>query len=47
VHLAVRAHIRHSETNYDELIGRGRLRDEAREQVAEAIEQVMLRWSGA
>ena len=47
VNLAVRAHIRHSETNYEEFIGRGCLRDEAREQVAEAIEQVMLRWSGA
>jgi hypothetical protein len=47
VHLAVRAHIRHSETNYDELIGRGHPRDEARAQVAAVIERVMLSWSAA
>ena len=47
VRLAVRAHIRHRETNYDELIGRGCVRDEARKQLAPVIEQVMLRWSGA
>jgi len=47
VRLAVRAHIRHSETNYDELIGRGCPRDEARERVVAAMEEVASRWEGS
>ena len=45
--LAVRAHIRHSETNYDEVLGRGVPREEARERVAAAIGRVEARWAGA
>jgi hypothetical protein len=42
--LAVIAHIRHRETNYDELLGRGWERSDARSAVAERIDEVLNRW---
>jgi hypothetical protein len=42
--LAVVAHIRHRETNYDELLGRGWDRSDARHAVAERIDEVLSRW---
>ena len=44
VRLAVVAHIRHRETNYDELLGRGWDRSDARDAVAERIDEVLSRW---
>src|ERR1700686_4910771 len=44
VRLAVIAHIRHRETNYDELLGRGWERSDARSAVAESIDEVLNRW---
>lgn len=44
VRLAVIAHIRHVETKYDELLGKGIDRHEAREQVQGQIERVLLQW---
>ena len=46
VDLAVRAHIRHTHTNYDELLMRGTDRLEARARVGEKIQAVLERWSG-
>jgi hypothetical protein len=45
VRLAVRAHLRHHETEYDELLGRGVARDEARARVQKEIDAVEARWS--
>jgi hypothetical protein len=45
--LAVIAHIRHRETNYDELLGTGWERADARSAVAERIDEVLSRWQGA
>lgn len=42
--LAVNAHIRHAETNYDELLSRGMERWEARDAVDEKIDEVLSRW---
>src|SRR5258706_6311017 len=42
--LAVIAHIRHRETNYDELLGSGWERSDARSAVAERIDEVLSRW---
>lgn len=42
--LAVIAHIRHTESNYDELLSRGIDRQQAREQVREEIDKVLDRW---
>jgi hypothetical protein len=42
--LAVVAHIRHRETNYDDLLGRGWERSDARGAVAESIDEVLSRW---
>ena len=42
--LAVIAHIRHRETNYDELLGTGWERSDARSAVAERIDEVLNRW---
>jgi hypothetical protein len=42
--LAVRAHIRHRETNYDELLGSGWERSDARSVVAERIDEVLRSW---
>src|SRR3989441_8692430 len=44
VRLAVIAHIRHNETNYDELLGRGWHRGEARSAVAEPGDGILNRW---
>jgi len=45
--LAVVAHIRHRETNYDELLGRGWERSDARSAVAGRIDEVLSRWQAA
>jgi hypothetical protein len=42
--LAVVAHIRHAETNYDELLSMGRERWEARDKVAGEIDRILARW---
>lgn len=42
--LAVVAHIRHRETNYDDLLGRGWERSDARSAVAERIDEVVSHW---
>jgi hypothetical protein len=44
VELAVRAHVRHWHTQYDELLGRGLARDDARARVAAAVEKRMADW---
>ncbi len=44
--LSVRAHIRHTETPYDELMMRGCKRYDAREKVREAIDTITDRWQG-
>ncbi len=44
VHLAVIAHIRHRETNYDELLGRGLFRGEARAIVRTLVDEIFERW---
>lgn len=42
--LAVIAHIRHAETNYDELLARGLDRSLARNEVQEEIDQLVAQW---
>ena len=44
IRLAVIAHIRHSETNYDELLNSGYERWEAREAVADRVDEVLSDW---
>ena len=44
VALAVRAHIRHVHTRYDELLAHGESRQEARGRVAEAVAEQLGRW---
>lgn len=44
IKLAVAAHVRHRETNYDELLGRGWARHEARSEVRETVENVVQSW---
>ena len=44
VRLAVIAHIRHNETNYDELLGRGWERSDARRAVAAAVDEILIYW---
>ena len=44
VRLAVIAHVRHAETNYDELLAEGYGRSEARALVHDAVAQVLARW---
>ena len=44
VHLAVIAHIRHSETDYDLLLARGYERSEARSQVQRQIDRILDKW---
>ncbi len=46
IRLAVIAHIRHAETNYDELLSRGMDRWLAREQIEDRIDQVLEHWRG-
>ena len=45
VRLSIIAHIRHNETNYDELLAKGYDRWEARELIRESVEKVMSEWS--
>lgn len=45
--LAVIAHIRHSETNYDELLARGLERSLARDEVQNDIDRVIARWQAS
>ena len=45
VRIAVIAHIRHYETDYDELLGRGDERWEARAAVEEEVAKVLQKWS--
>ena len=44
IKLAVIAHIRHTETNYDELLSKGLERFEAREAVEDKIFEVFYSW---
>jgi hypothetical protein len=44
IDLAVRAHVRHAHTRYDELLGTGWERHEARAAVREEMESLMNRW---
>jgi hypothetical protein len=44
IRLAVIAHIRHAETNYDEFLVQGMERREARGAVQDKIDQVLMRW---
>jgi hypothetical protein len=44
VMLAVRAHVRHAHTDYDLLLGEGRERLEARDAVAEKVDEILVRW---
>jgi hypothetical protein len=44
VGLAVRAHVRHDETHYDELLARGVERWDARDRVREDVDRVLSRW---
>ncbi len=47
VRLAVIAHVRHTETRYDELLAEGNERAEARELVTEKVLKVLARWEAA
>jgi hypothetical protein len=44
IELAVKAHIRHSRTNYDILLAKGWDRDDARERVWEKVERIYRQW---
>jgi hypothetical protein len=44
VHLAVIAHIRHRETDYDELLGKGWFRHEARAHVRNRVDEISESW---
>lgn len=44
IRLAVIAHIRHAETNYDELLSRGMEQREARDEVWDKIDAILARW---
>ena len=46
IRLAVTAHVRHTETLYDELLAGGEERREAREQVKVDVLQVLAKWEG-
>jgi hypothetical protein len=46
VMLAVMAHVRHRETNYDSLLAKGWFRNEARAQVRDRVEAVLEKWRG-
>ena len=45
IELAVKAHVRHKHTHYDQLLMKGWERTEARSAVAEKLDQVMREWS--
>ncbi len=47
VRLAVIAHVRHRETTYDDLLAKGRERNEARATVEEAVCRVLQNWEAA
>ncbi len=47
VRLAVIAHVRHAETNYDQLLSQGYERGDARGEVEVQVERVLARWAGA
>jgi hypothetical protein len=47
IELAVRAHVRHEHTRYDELLGRGYDRFEARARVGENVEKILATWQRA
>jgi hypothetical protein len=44
IRLAVIAHVRHAETPYDELLGKGADRHEARDIVLTIIDKTLLEW---
>ncbi|HKX31258.1 MAG TPA: DUF2293 domain-containing protein [Blastocatellia bacterium] len=44
VRLAVIAHVRHTETNYDSLLAKGYERSEARGEVEKDVNRVLLKW---
>lgn len=44
VNLAVRAHVRHAHTRYDELLARGWSRGDARAEVESRVDEVLQRW---
>ncbi len=46
VRLAVIAHIRHRETNYDTLLSRGTQRRDARLEVSDRVDSIMRQWKG-
>jgi len=46
IRLAVIAHIRHTETRYDEFLAEGMERSEARSEVQDAISSVLNKWEG-
>ena len=45
IELAVKAHVRHKHTHYDQLLMKGWERTEARSAIAEKLDQVMCEWS--
>ena len=42
--LAVRAHIRHNHTSYDQMLARGHSRENARSAVRKAVKELAERW---
>lgn len=44
IDLAVEAHIRHAETNYDDQFGKGKRKKEIRKEVRSDINQVLKHW---
>lgn len=47
IELAVRAHVRHRETNYGRLLARGHDRHEARREVSRTVDEILERWAAA
>jgi hypothetical protein len=45
IELAVKAHVRHKHTHYDQLLMKGWERTESRSAIAEKLDQVMREWS--
>ncbi|KAG8157120.1 hypothetical protein KVR01_013110 [Diaporthe batatas] len=46
VHLAVRAHVRHCETDYDKLLRSGVAREDARQRIEARVQEVCRAWGG-
>jgi hypothetical protein len=44
--LAVAAHVRHRETNYDDLLSQHSDRGDARAQVKSSVEEILQTWRG-